>query len=235
MSLLIDVVVILAFAISLISGIKRGFIRSIIRIVIVLTAIIGAIIYSPTVADYLNERYIEKPIIKIAHDSINKLTSDSVDIDMLADERPSAFLKALDRFGVEIEDIRAFIAANGYTNDEKVDRIAEYMGAPVASALSNVIAFILLFLGIWFILWIVGRLVCLIFCIPVLRTADKLLGAIFGTLSGLIFAWGLSVAFCDLMPHLSVIFEGAFSDKIIENSVIVKYLGNIDPLSLFNK
>lgn len=234
MSLLIDVIVILAFMASLVSGIKKGFVRSVIRIIIVTSAIVGAIIYSPDCAEYLNNKYIEKPVINIAHDSISKLTSDSVDIDMLADEKPNAFLKALNRFGVEVDDIKAFIAANGYTDEEKVDKIAEYMGAPVAAALSKVIAFILLFIGLWFILWIIGKLICLIVTLPVLRTADKLLGCVFGTLSGLAFAWGLSIALCDLMPHLAVIFEGSISDTIVDNSVIVKYLGSIDPFSLFS-
>ncbi len=233
MSLIIDVIVILAFIASLVAGAKKGFVRSVIRIVIVISAIVGAIRYSPDCAEYLNKKYIEKPVINIAHNSISKLTSDSVNIDMLADEKPNAFLKAINRFGVEVEDIKVFIAANGYTDEEKVDRIAEYMGAPIALALSKVIAFILLFIGIWFVLWIIGKLICLIVKLPILRTADKFLGLLFGTLSGLVFAWGLSIALCHLMPHLAVIYDGFISDKIIENSVIVKYLGSIDHFSLF--
>lgn len=232
MSLIIDIIVILTFAVSLISGIKRGFVRSVIKIVIVIAAILGAVIYTPDVSDYLNKNYIQKSVVSSARNSITKLTSDSVDIDMLADERPAAFIKVLDRFGADIEDIRSFVAANGYTDDEKIDKIAEYIASPIAKALSRAIAFIILFIGIWILLLIVGRIVCMLFKLPVLRAADKLLGCVFGALSGLIVAWGLSIVLCNLMPHIAVIFDVAISETVIENSVIVKYLGNFDPFSL---
>ena len=235
MSLLIDLIVITAFFASLISGIKKGFVRSILKIVIVVAALIGAITYTPELSYYINDKFIEAPVISIARDSIEKLTSESVDIDTLADEQPGAFLKALSRFGVEADDIKVFIAANGYSDEEKIDRIAEYMGAPVASGISKVLAFIILFLGLWLVLWLFGLIICVIFRLPVLRTADKLLGCVFGAVGGIILAWGLSLAICELMPHLAVIYENTVSDNVIENSVIVKYLGNIDPTSLFNK
>ena len=232
MSLIIDIIVILTFAVSLISGIKKGFVRSVIKIVIVIAAILGAVIYTPDVSDYLNKNYIQKSVVSSARNSITRLTSDGVDIDMLTDERPTAFLKVLDRFGADIEDIRSFVAANGYTDEEKIDKIAEYMASPVSKALSKAIAFVLLFIGIWLLLTILGKIVCMIFKLPILSAADKLLGCVFGALSGLILAWGISVVICGLTPHLSVIFDGSISEAVIENSVIVKYLGNFDPFSL---
>jgi len=47
---------------------------------------------------------------------------------------------------------------------------------------------------------------------------------------GLACAWGLSTVFCALMPHLAVIYEGVVPASVIENTIVVKFLGSIDIL-----
>lgn len=229
MSLLIDVIVIAAFAGCLIRGIKKGFIKSIIGIVVVIAAIFGSVQFSPALAKELNKKYIHNSVVSAAKDAIPR-----VEADTLVNEMPSAFKKVLDRFGTKPEDVKALFATENAskTEEEKREIIAEKMGAPLAKAISKALAFLIVFAVLYIVLLIASLIICAVVKLPLLKTADKLLGAILGGASGLMLAWGISIAICALLPHLSVLYEGVVPETVIDNSILVKFLGNFDPFSL---
>ena len=229
MSLLIDVIVIAAFAGCLIKGIKKGFIKSIIGIVIVIAAIFGSIHFSPALASSMNDKFVRVSVISVAKDSIPK-----VDTDTLVNDMPSAFKKVLDRFGTSPEDIRAMFENSdpNETDEAKRERIAEKMGAPLAKAISKALAFLIVFALIYVILLVASVIICAIVKLPVLKAADKLLGAVLGGISGLALAWGISIAICALLPHLSVLYGGIIPETVIDNSIVVNFLGKFDPFNI---
>ena len=229
MSLLIDVIVIAAFAGCLIKGIKKGFIKSIIGIVIVIAAIFGSIHFSPALASSMNDKFVRVSVISVAKDSIPK-----VDTDTLVNDMPSAFKKVLDRFGTSPEDIRAMFENSdpNETEEAKRERIAEKMGAPLAKAISKALAFLIVFALIYVILLVASVIICAIVKLPVLKAADKLLGAVLGGISGLALAWGISIAICALLPHLSVLYGGIIPETVIDNSIVVNFLGKFDPFNI---
>ena len=229
MSLLIDVIVIAAFAGCLIKGIKKGFIKSIIGIVIVIAAIFGSIHFSPALASSMNDKFVRVSVISVAKDSIPK-----VDTDTLVNDMPSAFKKVLDRFGTSPEDIRAMFENSdpNETEEAKRERIAEKMGAPLSKAISKALAFLIVFALIYVILLVASVIICAIVKLPVLKAADKLLGAVLGGISGLALAWGISIAICALLPHLSVLYRGIIPETVIDNSIVVNFLGKFDPFNI---
>ncbi len=229
MSLLIDVIVIAAFAACLIRGIKKGFIKSIIGIVIVIAAIIGGVKLSPALAKKMNDKFIEKSVVSVAKDAIPR-----VDTDTLVDEMPSAFKKVLDRFGTEPEDIKALFENSdpNETEEQKRVRIAEKMGKPLSKGISKALAFLIVFAIFYLVLLVASVIICALVKLPVLKVADKLLGAVLGGASGLLLAWGISIAICALLPHLSVLYDGAVPETVIDNSIVVRFLGKFDPFKL---
>ncbi len=234
MSLLIDVIVIAAFAICLISGIKKGFIKSIMGIVIVIAAIFGSAQFSPSLAKTLNEKCVEKAVVGVAEDAVTSLLSEEIGVDTLVNEMPSAFKKVLDRFEVEPHEIKALFVESDpeETDGQKVDKIAKKIGAPIARSVSKALAFIIIFVILYVVLLIAAFILCAVVKLPVLNAANKLLGGILGAASGLLLAWGLSVAICALMPHLAVLYEESVPSTVIDNSIVVKFLGSIDPTNL---
>ena len=229
MSLLIDVIVIAAFAACLIKGIKKGFIKSVIGIVIVIAAIFGAIQFSPALAKKMNDKFVFDSVASVAEDAIPK-----VDTETLVNDMPSAFKKVLDRFGTSQEDVKAMFESSdpNETEQQKRDRIAEKMAAPLAKAISKALAFLAIFALIYVVLLVASIIVCALVKLPVLKTADKLLGALLGGASGLVLAWGISIAICALLPHLSVLYGGIVPETVIDNSIVVKFLGKFDPFNL---
>ncbi|MBO5039879.1 MAG: CvpA family protein [Clostridia bacterium] len=229
MSLLIDVIVIAAFAGCLIRGIKKGFIKSIIGIVIVIAAIIGSVQFSPALGNTLNDKFVHKSVVSAAKDSIPK-----VDTDTLINEMPTAFKKSLDRFRTDPEDVKELFENSDIeeTEEQKRARIAEKMASPLSKAISRALAFLIIFVVLYLVLFIISIIVCAVVKLPLLRTADKLLGALLGGVSGILLAWGVSLAICALLPHLSVLYDGVVPETVIDNSIVVKFIGKFDPFNL---
>ena len=225
MSLLIDVLVIAAFAGCLIRGIKKGFIKSIIGIAIVIAAILGALAFSPAVTKKINDAFVYDAVVSVASDAIPK-----VDTDTLVNEMPSAFKKVIDKFGADPDDIKYLFADSDPDESEnsKRSRIAEFMAKPLAWTISRALAFFIAFVLIYVILLIVSFVVFLFVKLPVLKAADKLLGAVLGGVRGFVLAWGLSLAICALLPHLAVLWDGVVPETVIDNSIVVKFLGKLD-------
>ena len=98
MSLLIDIIVIAAFSLSFVSGVKKGFVRSIMGIAVVVLALVGSITLSPKVNGYVNDKIIYKPVEKTVESAISGLLSEDVRVDTLLNEQPQAYLSVLDRF-----------------------------------------------------------------------------------------------------------------------------------------
>ena len=235
MSLLLDSLVIVVVAVSIFLGIKRGFIRSVMGIVVLVAAILGSIYFSPTLGAYLNENYVEDAVSGHVRKSLDSLVSgvESLDIDDLFRDKPKAFEDVLNRFGVDFDDLKNFYEEKAAESGDAVGRVAEHIASPIASAISKGAAFAILFIGIYLGLSIVLLIVDLIFKIPMLEGANRLLGAIFGAALGLAIAWGISTALCSLLPQLSMISDHAISPNIIEDTIVVRFLGAIDILSLF--
>ena len=229
MSLLIDVIVIAAFVWCLIRGIRKGFIKSIIGIVIVIASIFASVQISPALAGGIEDKFVHKAVVSAAEDSIPR-----VDTETLVNEMPPAFKKSLNRFRTEPEDIKALFENSDIdeTEEEKRDKIAETMAASLSKSISKALAFLIVFVVLYLILFIVSMIVCAVVKLPLLKTADKLLGAILGGASGILLAWGISLAICALLPHLSVLYEGVVPDTVIDNSIVVKFIGKFDPFSL---
>ena len=235
MSLLLDILVIAIVAISIFLGIKRGFIRSVMGIVVLVAAILGSVYFSPTLGNHLNERYVGDAVSDHVRSALDSLVSgvESLDIDDLFEDRPQAFVDVLNRFGVDFDDLKSFYEEKAAATDDAVGSIAEHIASPIAATISKGAAFAILFVGIYLGLSIILLIVDLIFKIPMLEGANRLLGAIFGAALGLAIAWGVSTAFCSLLPHLSVISENAIPANVIEDTIVVRFLGSLDILSLF--
>jgi uncharacterized membrane protein required for colicin V production len=228
MSLFLDLIVVAVFVISLIVGIVRGFFRSIMGIVVLIASVALAWSLSTPVGNYLSEKVVDGVVTREVDKALDKLTKngEALDFGQLLRDMPNDFVDLLERFDVDVEGL---IGEVENTAEENVTEAAtEYIAKPVADMLSRAIAFVVLFLLFMLVLSIVVRLLNIIFKkIPLLNGANRLLGAVFGGVRGLIFAWGISLALCFLLPHAAAIWEGSIPADVIEGTVIVKLLGKV--------
>ncbi len=235
MSLFLDFIIVLVFVLCIITGVKRGFIRSVMGIVIVVAAIIGSIKFTPKVAEYLNKNYITPGITSKVEKSIDSVVNgvESVDLKKLFSEKSQALTDILEKFGVEFDDARDYYEKEAEKSDDPEKKIAGFIAKPLADTVSKAAAFALLFIAISAVLGIILIIVDLLANIPILKEINKSLGLIFGLIKGALYSWGLSLIFCSLLPNLSVLCDGKIPASVIDNTIIVKLLGSFSISGLF--
>ena len=233
MSLFLDFIIVLVFVLCIITGVRRGFIRSVMGIVIVVAAIIGSIKFTPKVAEYLNKNYITPGITSKVEKSIDSGVNgvESVDLKKLFSEKSKALTDILEKFGIEFDDARDYYEKEAEESDDPEKSISGFIAKPLAETVSKAAAFALLFLAISAVLGIILIIVDLL--AKILKQINKSLGLVFGIIKGALYSWGLSLIFCSLLPNLSVLLDGKIPASVTDNTVIVKMLGSLSISGLF--
>lgn len=238
MSLFFDILIIAIVIFAACAGYKRGFVRSVLGLVIFFVALFVAIKFSDIYADHLNDTVFMEKVTGEISQSIESVIGNNVDsdgVDGLFEDKPSGFVSIVERFGADMSELEEYYNENSSeTQVSNVKLIASYIAKPVASLLSKVIAFLIIFFGVLLVLSIIKWILNLIFKLPVLNAVNKVFGLTFGIIKGVLLAWAASMLLTYLMSVLVMLRPETFSSSMIENTVIVKYIGNINIFNLFD-
>lgn len=232
LSVVLDSIVIIIVAINVIIGIKRGFVKSVMGMVAVVLALICAWNFAPLLAEPINEKYV--------HD----YTVERVEKTLVAKDGNTGKIKFVNAFEKLPEPVRNFLSKHDVSVEEVMDRydnakketdterrIAEYIADPIERLISKIIAFAILFVAVLIILYVLLFIIDKVCLLPGLHIMNKGLGVIMGLIKGALFAVAVSFVLCHLFPYFSLLTDKISSD-MIEDTIIVKYLGNLDFFTL---
>ncbi|NLK39524.1 MAG: CvpA family protein [Clostridiales bacterium] len=237
MSFIFDIALIAIIAFTIFKGARRGFIKSVMSFVSLIVAIIVANTYSPSLSAW----YYDKFIISSVSEKIRQFVSGFIPVgketvDMSAVFGDQTFTEMIERYGGDLEQLKASYGSFTEATAAKIDELAVTVADPVARTISNVLGYASIFFGALIILWIVSAVVDLIFKLPVLRTANKLLGVLFGIVCALLYAWLFSIIAVFGINALSAIEPDIFGSAILDNSVLLKFFNENNLLrSIFFK
>ena len=239
MSLILDIIIILVMASSIVYGYKNGFFQSVMSLISGFVSGIVAYTFSPALGSWLNEKFFLSAISKgIAETfaSAAKSTTGAAG-EMMYDlnkmlENPQIG-SILERFGVEAGSIEELAAPSANVGMDVIDSVAVKVATPVSGAVSSVCAFLLLFVGAS--LKVFTIIMAGIFKLPVLKTMDKGLGLVAGVATALFFGWVLSVAIEIALPPLSTIAPDVFTASTFNNTIIIKFFAENSPVDIFSK
>ncbi len=233
MSIIFDIAVLVIIAICVISAIIKGFVKSLLGTVAIVIALLTAINLSPMLAEPISNGYIYDYTVSKIEPSLEKNDSGESELISVINKLPKSLGELLSDNGVDAENIKNSyddVVLRGEDSPERV--VAKELAKPISKMLSKAIAFALIFLVTILLLHVLIFFIDKISRLPVLNIMNKGLGAVIGAVRGLVFAVSISLILCYLLPILSVVNSGIPSD-IIDNTVIVKYLGNFEFLALF--
>ena len=234
MPFIIDIILMLIVAISMFIGFKRGFFKTVIDMLsTVLAFVITYFAYRP-VANIINKKFIMPKITELIK---NIITSNGTvnNIAKMFSEKKSFFLNIINRFS-NLEKVESYYNTIK-ESDKAVDKVSEYMAAPISSTLSRAISIVGVFIIAIVVLKIVSMLIGLTLHLPVLKQADGLLGLIFGTVIGLAIAWGLSIITVNSLDSLIALYpkifpEGKTSADIVESTLLLRLLYGVSPAAV---
>jgi uncharacterized membrane protein required for colicin V production len=208
---------------------KRGFVRSVMGFGSKIAALVVAYTFTPTVSAYIKARYLLGPLSESIASSIKSsvTTPAGYDFTNLAEKVPNV----IERYLVSSEDLEAKIEAMQKTGDEALRYVSESIADKVSGMIATALAFIGLFVLTCAALWIVTRIVDAVFKLPVLRTANTVLGVAFGVCSAVL----ITVVYCSVIPvvisALGAVAPKYFGEDVIEKTMIVRFFANRDLLN----
>lgn len=233
MSVFIDIIIAVIIAVPVILGIKRGFVRSAMKLVSVILAILAANILMPYISPFCKEKiivpYVNEPVKSyvstVVGDAVGSAGETGADNISAVSER----LKSVcGTFGIDISDItdalENSVSDSAVAGAEEITaNVTEYIAGEVTDKASDILAFLLAFVGALIVLGIATFIINAICKMPVLNGINRAAGALFGFCCGGIAAIVIAKLLAAFMPTLTSLYPDIFSGAA-ESSVFLNML-----------
>ena len=229
MNIAVDVILASVIIACILTGRAKGFVAMIMKLAAFVLSGVGAFIFYSIPADMMYNSIFLPKLSEMIEDSIVS-GSTGMSLAEMFGTKPGFFVEILNRYSTVAE-------VEGFYNSSQnvgVSDISSFMAMPVARAISNLLGFGIVFLTLLVILNLVGILLDKICRLPVIKGANKLLGTALGAVTGLFLAWVLAWVAGEALPYLVTAYPHVFNDRILDSSVVFRFLYNFNPLTLFN-
>lgn len=231
MSLAIDIALILIVAYMAWRGFRNGFIRAVLGILAILAAIYGANLVAKTYSGEFTgmlKPFVGGIIGKAVSNAMDGSDAPAAEGEDSAPEdnaAPNVFdisFEALQAIGVSDE-------AAGLLADKvggEIESVGQQMTATLTEKLCAALAYILVF-GITFLVIailfaIIGNLLNLVYILPGIETADRLIGLVLGLLKGGLIVFAIAMI---------LRYMGLISPEVIDKTTLLKFLTDVNPLA----
>ncbi len=204
--MLADICVLVIVAFFIWSGYKSGFMKAFVKVASYIISLIISFFLYPVISDLL----VKTPI----YDKLVEIIGQKYIIDNISDS-----------MGQGAFDILSNYVSRGIQN------AAQGIAESVALLIINIIAFIIILILSKIIIRVVGNLLGIFTKLPVIKQFNRLGGAVFGGIMGVMVLYILSavlIMFSPLDPQSRVIYEienSTFASEIYENNIILDFLG----------
>lgn len=234
MSIIIDILLVVIAVSTVVTGYKNGLVKSVLSFVRSVVAALVAYAFTPYLAPMFYDSFILKKIADGIEKTVASLakTSEGYDFVGLIEEAPKVLSQMLEKYGVSIESLNEHVSGMTETGDVAVRSISEFISAPVATVISNSLAFIIIFAAAFLVLLVVSKLIELIFKAPLLKTADKLGGLVLGAVNAAVVLWVLSIVISYAVTALGAVAPEWFGANVVEDSIILQFFSKINPLQI---
>ena len=228
MSLIIDIIILLAVAASVYRGVSKGFIRSAMHFVSLIIAIVCVITFTEPLAEWFGEQFINNSVSQIAEDSLNSIVSAGTEnfrIDKILSDRPEALVSLSEKFSCNLDELSSYYSETlkNLAPSEAIKELSQKIVATTASSIGSILSAILIFVAALLICKLITHILDLVFCLPVLKQLNKFLGLIFGIVSAAVTAWIFANAAVGLINAFEAIRGDIFNESVITNSFILKF------------
>ena len=227
MSIVLDVILVVIFAAFVLVAAKKGFVKTLLELVAVAAALVLAYQFSPVVAQGAYDGFVKESMITSIEEQIDENFDTST-----APKKAEVTLEALPDFmvslassaGVEINDIKAKIASEKFSSKNVATELVEKVAEPIVIGALTIVFFMILAIVLIFALKFVAHLVSKLFDVPLIGTANKILGGALGACKGVIVLLFL----CTILDFLFAKGDGELSTAV-NDSFVIGLLDNINP------
>ena len=174
----IDVLYLAIAIVTMVVFIKRGFFESVFRYGRYIGAALISYFFAPKVGAFISEKFIYKGLFDLVSEKTEaflRSVAGAFDVRDLIDNLPILVQRL-----TNVQDLEERYGAGAVDAELIADDFAASVATPVSQTLSNLIAYILVYLVALLALWLTFKLLNGIFKLPVLNATNRVLGGLFG-------------------------------------------------------
>lgn len=227
MSIVLDVILVVIFAAFVLTAAKKGFVKTLLELVAVAAALILSYQLSPVVAQGAYDGFVKESMVTSIEEQIDENFNTSTaakKAEVTLDALPDFMVSLASSAGVEINDIKAKIASEKFSSQNIATELVEKVAQPIVIGAMTIVIFMILAIILIFALKFVAHLVSKLFDVPLIGTANKILGGALGACKGVIVLLFL----CTILDFLFAKGDGELS-VAVNDSFVIGLLDNINP------
>ncbi len=241
MSFIIDIIIIAIIAVSAFFAYKKGFIGTLFSLLGTVVAIVLSLMLCTPVSSFINDNFVNptvKSYIVKAVDSSSigqsyeQALTNGAQIVKKVKEMPQSLKNILDLAGINTEEIIAEANKTEANAATAVDDLINKIATPISTAISRVVSLVGLFIILSIALWVVCKLITAVFnALPLGKKLNKFGGLVFGIARGLLIVFVISALFTAVSKTVNPESNNIFSNKTIENTVVLKTVNDFNPIN----
>lgn len=234
MAWILDVVVIVVFALTVLRGFKNGFADSVVSFVGLLAALVVAFFASGVVADGVYTAFVEQPVKEAIVERIDEVATDTgaslqEKLQSAEEALPGLVQSLMEKNEVSLTELadKAEVGVQN-TGEAIAQTVTENVVRPAVTLLTRCIAFVILFVAALFLCRLLGRIIGKIISHSLLKGPDKLLGAVLGAVKGAL--WVLLIVTVMQMIAGFTADDALISRRSIEETTVVEWVAERNPI-----
>lgn len=211
---------------------RRGFVRTVIELIGYILSLVLAFTLSSVLANFVYKTFLRAALIKTVEGQLTAAASGNVGgaVTGIFDNLPGVVSNAAAGFGVSRESVAQQIEAKiSQGAAEAAPAITDFIAQKILVSLLSMIFLFILFIAFMFIVRILAKIINKAFSIPVLGTANRLLGAGIGIFKGLVLVIVLTTVISLILPLTR---DGIWfiTPEAVDKSLLFGPISNLSPL-----
>lgn len=236
MSMILDLVIIVIAIITVVTAAKRGFVKSVARIATAGISFFAAYNFSGRLGSIIYDKFLIGKFTDDVENTVNNLlvkAGENFNIAKLFEDMPEAFTELLEKFGIDVETLIAKYGDITSGTSENVTDLSQSIASPVANATSVAIAFVGIFILSLITVSLAFKLIDLLCKLPVLKTANGLLGGLSGVVLALFYIWIFAAIAVVVLNSITATSSSFVFSNTLENSFLLKFFFEFNPIATF--
>lgn len=200
---------------------KRGAVKSIYGVATVVVAGVAAYFFGETVGTTLFSPFLGGVEDRVYESLMSMLpsTNGQFNMEALFDQLPQGFSVLLARSGLTATALEEAYGTMTAATAEEVRSLSVTIAAPIIAYISRTLGNILVFSLVSLVMHLLRRVISPILRLPLIKQADKLLGALLGVVAAAIYVWILCLL-ASLLLECGVLNEaGAVANALAQSQV----------------
>lgn len=227
MSLVLDIILVVIFAAFVLTAAKKGFVKTLLELVASILALVLAYQLSPHVAQGAYEGVVKESLVTSIEEQLDENFNTSTaakKAEVTLDALPDFVVSLASSAGVNVDDVKAKIKSEKFSSENIAAELVEKVAEPIVVGALTIVFFMILAILLLFALKFLAHIISKLFDVPLIGTANKLLGALLGTCKGVI----VIVFLCTVLEFIFANGDGEMATAVNESTVI-GLLDNINP------